>query len=244
MATRSLAGPLAAMPSRKSEASPASASVSDKSNNLSPADITALPRPEVQVRRSSRRVAVKSADEDENKSREIEGKILGIRPKAGDEADLGDMAERKRVAKEGVQMAIEGLARMERRLQRANKRQKMKVEETIFLDPRKAKTHSEDEGGKESLREEAMDQAALEPAEPLKHPQLRSSENKTFEDKTFDEGGEEANRAQIKHELEEPPDAPERGAARPPPVNSGYLPLPWKGRLGYVSYLPVMLSWI
>lgn len=25
----------------------------------------------------------------------------------------------------------------------------------------------------------------------------------------------------------------ERGAARPPPVNSDYLPLPWKGRLGY-----------
>lgn len=27
----------------------------------------------------------------------------------------------------------------------------------------------------------------------------------------------------------------ERGAARPPAVNSSYLPLPWKGRLGYVS---------
>jgi UV DNA damage endonuclease len=24
-------------------------------------------------------------------------------------------------------------------------------------------------------------------------------------------------------------------AKRPPPVNSEYLPLPWKGRLGYVS---------
>jgi UV DNA damage endonuclease len=24
---------------------------------------------------------------------------------------------------------------------------------------------------------------------------------------------------------------------RPPPVNSSYLPLPWKGRLGYVCYL-------
>lgn len=23
---------------------------------------------------------------------------------------------------------------------------------------------------------------------------------------------------------------------RPPPVNSSYLPLPWKGRLGYVSF--------
>lgn len=31
-------------------------------------------------------------------------------------------------------------------------------------------------------------------------------------------------------------DAVKRDAARPPPVNSGYLPLPWKGRLGYVSF--------
>ena len=31
----------------------------------------------------------------------------------------------------------------------------------------------------------------------------------------------------------EAPDAADRGAARPPAVNSSYLPLPWKGRLGY-----------
>jgi UV DNA damage endonuclease len=30
-------------------------------------------------------------------------------------------------------------------------------------------------------------------------------------------------------------DALKKEAARPPPVNSDYLPLPWKGRLGYVS---------
>lgn len=29
--------------------------------------------------------------------------------------------------------------------------------------------------------------------------------------------------------------APARGAERPPAVNSAYLPLPWKGRLGYVQ---------
>lgn len=27
--------------------------------------------------------------------------------------------------------------------------------------------------------------------------------------------------------------------SRPPPVNSGYLPLPWKGRLGYVSVIDI-----
>jgi hypothetical protein len=30
--------------------------------------------------------------------------------------------------------------------------------------------------------------------------------------------------------------------SRPPPVNSDYLPLPWKGRLGYVRCDPVRLS--
>lgn len=39
-------------------------------------------------------------------------------------------------------------------------------------------------------------------------------------------------------------DTEKREAARPPPVNSDYLPLPWKGRLGYVrdSHLPTLLS--
>jgi len=31
-------------------------------------------------------------------------------------------------------------------------------------------------------------------------------------------------------------DVMKKEAARSPPVNSDYLPLPWKGRLGYVSY--------
>jgi UV DNA damage endonuclease len=31
-------------------------------------------------------------------------------------------------------------------------------------------------------------------------------------------------------------DTEKKEAARPPPVNSEYLPLPWKGRLGYVSF--------
>jgi UV DNA damage endonuclease len=36
-------------------------------------------------------------------------------------------------------------------------------------------------------------------------------------------------------------DAVKREAARPPPVNSARLPLPWKGRLGYVSLFSIYL---
>lgn len=28
--------------------------------------------------------------------------------------------------------------------------------------------------------------------------------------------------------------------SRPPPVNSSYLPLPWKGRIGYACFLPFL----
>ena len=38
------------------------------------------------------------------------------------------------------------------------------------------------------------------------------------------EGEDEADEQELKEAL-----------SRPPPVNSSYLPLPWKGRLGYVS---------
>lgn len=39
----------------------------------------------------------------------------------------------------------------------------------------------------------------------------------------------------------EDPDAVRREARRPPPVHSDYLPLPWKGRLGYVR-LPCLME--
>ena len=44
------------------------------------------------------------------------------------------------------------------------------------------------------------------------------------------EGEEEANEEELKEAL-----------SRPPPVNSDYLPLPWKGRLGYVSTVSLTL---
>lgn len=43
-------------------------------------------------------------------------------------------------------------------------------------------------------------------------------------------------------------EAADRGAKRPPPVNSDFLPLPWKGRLGYVGHHPAhcepQCSWL
>lgn len=43
--------------------------------------------------------------------------------------------------------------------------------------------------------------------------------------------GEEGDEAEFKEAL-----------SRPPPVNSSYLPLPWKGRLGYVCILQILID--
>ena len=58
--------------------------------------------------------------------------------------------------------------------------------------------------------------------ESIKEPQFLDPEA---------EGEEEANEEEIQAAL-----------SRPPPVHSDYLPLPWKGRLGYVSLY--LASWI
>lgn len=58
--------------------------------------------------------------------------------------------------------------------------------------------------------------AAKDKKEASKEPQFLDPEA---------EGDEEADEEEIQAAL-----------SRPPPVNSDYLPLPWKGRLGYVSF--------
>lgn len=87
------------------------------------------------------------------------------------------------------------------------------------------------------------------------HPRMKRGESVTLptdgllltperDPETFVESGDalegiiEAERASNEELVE----AADRGAARPPAVNSTVLPLPWKGRLGYVGqYIPCSL---
>jgi len=186
-------------------------------------------RPEVHLRRSNRRLPQDTREEDD--TREIQGKVLGIRPH-GEAAHHKDAeADREETTKEGVLLAIEGLVRMERRLQRATKKQKRKVESTTFseaLDPGPGK-----EPTPEYFRE-----AELQKAEPVKHSQLRSSSKEAADSKKAEEKYLNDKAGSDDASVDGPEgisDEVERGAARQPPVNSGYLPLPWKGRLGYVG---------
>jgi len=198
-------------------------------------DVSARTRPEVHLRRSNRRIAQDTDEED--RTRDIQGRVLGLRPDNEMLNEGADPPTKEQTTKEGVQMAIEGLARMERRLMRATKRQKLKVQNTTYVDLPEAE---EDELGYPTQQT-----TGILKEEPIKQSQLRSSRKETRdcakaeqEELTgaIDESESEYKDSAAADVDQDLPDLPDRGAARPPAVNSSYLPLPWKGRLGYVSF--------
>lgn len=134
-------------------------------------------------------------------------------------------------ASAGVNDAIRDLAKMERRLRRATKRQKLKIEESVVIRE------------KEGLED---DNIGVDANPTLRGPRPKRAENKGYVDAlptperdAGPDGEISAERKARKVADEEyEPDAEaaemvERGAARAPAVNSDFLPLPWKGRLGY-----------
>ncbi|KAK0638614.1 UV-endonuclease UvdE-domain-containing protein [Cercophora newfieldiana] len=208
---------------------PTSGAANDAESTTTSSGIATPTRPEVQLRRSNRRLAQDTREEDN--TREIQGRVMGIRPEGEERRRSNTSEDRQETVKEGVQLAIEGLARMERRLQKATKKQKTKVEASVFreaLDPR-----HDDDHDPVILRE-----VILRDAELVDHIE----EGGPF---AKDDTAKKAKRSTLNSEDVNNPDGPyaevksedtveiERGAARAPPVNSSYLPLPWRGRLGY-----------
>lgn len=123
--------------------------------------------------------------------------------------------------KEGVQDAVKQLTQMEEELQSAVRRQRLAVENSDL--------------GKETHK----------PADRPFRPRAKKADKATVKESP-DDVPDEVEKAPIDgHEAElamddvaeakGDDDKAERGAKRPPPVNSDLLPLPWTGRLGYVS---------
>ncbi|KAK4547938.1 hypothetical protein LTR36_010657 [Oleoguttula mirabilis] len=75
--------------------------------------------------------------------------------------------------------------------------------------------------GKKVKQEDGDDEAATKHAKPSPPKKARTPADDERADPEA-EGDEEADEEEVKEAL-----------SRPPPVNSDYLPLPWKGRLGY-----------
>ena len=162
---------------------------------------------------------------DEEPEEPIRG--AGVLPKEHemDRSSVGttEIEEQKDIAEEGVNQAIEDLAKMERRLQRAVKRQKIKIEESTITAPKDTPAQRAFKPRTAKNRPEPAREDA--PTEHLPTPE-RDAQGSEYED---------VGEASARPSQEGVPEAAERGAARPPPVNSDVLPLPWKGRLGYVG---------
>ncbi|KAL8364944.1 hypothetical protein RB595_003977 [Gaeumannomyces hyphopodioides] len=144
----------------------------------------------------------------------------------------------------GVQHVLQGLARMERRLQRMTKRQRLKVEESIntisALQSRRVQRddHSRDESPAARGRQAQMSIKAQASAAAAPKGWMRDSlYGRSLSDKETDDSRhawKEDGTEEVLIKKPTPAANPaDRGAARAPPVNSDNLPLPWKGRLGY-----------
>ena len=227
--------------------SPPTADASASASNSSATDVAQPTRPKVTLRRSTRRVA--QSNDQEEQTREIQAKVLGIKSdRKGMLCNYSEESEeRSKATKEGVKLAIDGLATMERRLKMATKTQKQKVAGSTFAD--NLGPADLDDLDAES---DAVGAATLRNAEPLKQSLLRSADSDQTPDKIKPQPSRSKHAAkrselvsiaeleavdQVNKDEADSLLSPERGAARLPPVNSSRLPLPWKGRLGYVGTL-------
>ncbi|KAH6846978.1 UV-endonuclease UvdE-domain-containing protein [Chaetomium sp. MPI-CAGE-AT-0009] len=217
------------MPRKSKPSSPPASGTVDLAN----INVDAPLHTQVHLRRSNRGIlkTLKTLQPDDV-MKPTAGNLLGLRPPEGDDVSKEDMQERKNTLKEEMQLAIEGLARMERRLRSATKRQKLQIEEEIeSSNPQN--TAIMGAANPKPVREVRR---MLEPTtEPTSGGQLPTPDEESKDDFARDiTGGAGHDPESTRIDApEEAPDIPERGAARLPPVNSDYLPLPWKGRLGY-----------
>lgn len=144
----------------------------------------------------------------------------------GGEGSSDQFKEKAAASSPEVKQAIDLLAEMERGFRQETKRQKLRLAESSipahheFPTQKDAKSHPAS----------TLDPEAREPS-PTTIGTFPTAEEII---QTSKEGGEGDIKAHVGPGGADA-DAIEQGAARAPAINSSYLPLPWKGRLGYVS---------
>ncbi|KAI1733544.1 UV-endonuclease UvdE-domain-containing protein [Xylaria scruposa] len=138
------------------------------------------------------------------------------------------------IGKYGADVALSGLQEMEDQLRSEVKRQKMAVQESevksfkldeehAALMPRPIKARPDVlSAGKEMKYLRGEKEGSGPKGDERTRPNTPEESQKSPGDEDADNTLEENDISAIKQE-----------GARPPPVNSDYLPLPWKGRLGY-----------
>jgi UV DNA damage endonuclease len=140
-----------------------------------------------------------------------------------DAADSKDTDETKRrwSSKEGVERAMRELGEMEEKFQQATRTQRMAVESSdLSFEQQEPHVFQSSPiwSAKSVVNQKQNPQPTKIETAPQEDYEAELAQGDLVEAKAADDGAE-------------------RGAARPPPVNSDTLPLPWKGRLGYVGLL-------
>jgi UV DNA damage endonuclease len=124
---------------------------------------------------------------------------------------------------ESVEEAMHKLSEMEHKLQNAARKERLAVE-TSDLHVEEGSTVESDIRSKiHSPEKEILPTTRMKKADRLKRAPLGGPEDELAMTDIFNGEGDEGS---------------DQGANRPPPVNSDRLPLPWSGRLGYVSAFP------
>jgi hypothetical protein len=163
--------------------------------------------PAAKIRRSSRKTnGVINQQHDEIHQRDEPKRPFGV-------------AGGTTLSPEAFQRTMKELGEMGLKLQSAVKRQRLAVETSDLskCDP-------------ERVREEATKTRPALKRKAKESPE-EATEQKVVEKPKVVEQTETADVSEANADVE----TAERSARRPPPVNSDVLPLPWKGRLGYVS---------
>ncbi|GJC92957.1 UV damage endonuclease UvdE [Colletotrichum higginsianum] len=155
-------------------------------------------------------------------------------PAPGQEATDEPSAKRRHVSRnkveafqEGVRNAVIELSEMENRLQNATRTSRLAVEaSSIAL--RSDAGRSEETNFRPRLKTRPTD-----PEDRARKDEEERSGTPNMDAAPINGPDGEAAICDVEDDKIREEDAPERGAAREPPVNSAYLPLPWNGRLGY-----------
>lgn len=140
-------------------------------------------------------------------------------------ASADKIKEQVEGSKEGVANAMQDLEEMELTLKKDVKRRKLQVEASVIKPDSDA-----------TLRTRSRSKSHQK-SDVLKVDRLLLTPERGMDD-AFEEAWEPAFQDELEAEADADSDAGPvaaiAGARRTPAVNSDYLPLPWKGRLGYV----------
>lgn len=119
-------------------------------------------------------------------------------------------------------------------MMRVTKKQKRKVERSVFKDS--DPQHENDDHEPEMLRDLILQNAepvSIDQGEKAPKKERARAVNKKAKSNDSDSADHDGPYTPETEREADDVAGVERGAGRPPPVNSSYLPLPWTGRLGY-----------